>query len=335
MALILGIESTAHTLGFGLVDSEGNILGNVRDVYKNPSGGLIPAELSEHHVKNYPLLLSRLMKETGKTLKDIDIIAYSRGPGIGHALKIGLFIAMSLRQLLHKPVVGVNHCIAHLSIAELTTGLSDPVLLYASGANTQIIAYDDHKYRIFGETLDMGVGNFIDSFARETGIGFPGGPIIQKLASEYVEEKKNNNEKPELIDLPYVVKGMDLSFSGLFTNLVRKFNDGYDLKALAYSLQETAFAMLIEVTERAMAHLNRNTVSIGGGVGLNSRLQEMLKIMAEERGARAGIPLKSVLGDNGVMIAWQGWIEYSSRGEDKILDVYPYERTDDITVTWK
>lgn len=330
MVLILGIESTAHTLGFGLVDDKGNILGDVRDTYTNPSGGLIPAELSEHHVKNYGPLLSKLLKETGVKLKDIDLISYSKGPGIGHALKIGLFIALSLRKQLNKPTIGINHCISHLSIAELTTGLENPVLLYASGANTQIIAYDSDKYRIFGETLDMGVGNFIDSFAREVGIGFPGGPKIQKLAEEAIEKKEN-----ELIEAPYSVKGMDLSFSGLYSFLLKKYDEGVPLTTLAYTLQETAFAMLIEVTERAMAHLDRKTVSIGGGVGLNSRLKEMLKIMAEERDAKCEFPPARVLGDNGVMIAWQGWLEYNSRGEDKDLEILPYQRTDDVIVTWK
>ncbi len=324
MTLILGIESTAHTLGIGIVDSDGNILANAKDVYTTETGGLIPSELAEHHVKKYKEVLEKALNEAKIKLEAIDVIAYSRGPGIGHALRIGSFIAASLHKLLNKPVVGVNHCIAHLSIGELTTGLKNPVLLYASGANTQIIAYDDHKYRVFGETLDMGVGNFIDAFARYAGLGFPGGPKIQALA----ERGKN------YIHLPYVVKGMDVSFGGIYTFLINKLNQ-YSLEDLAYSLQETVFAMLVEVTERAMAHLNRNAVIVGGGVGLNKRLQEMLKIMAEERNAKAGIPRKDVLPDNGAMIAWQGWLEFNSRGEDKVIEIRPYERTDEVVVTWK
>ena len=197
-------------------------------------------------------------------------------------------------------------------------------MLYASGANTQVIAYDEKKYRIFGETLDIGVGNFIDSFARAAGLGFPGGPKIEELA------KKGK----KLIELPYSVKGMDVSFSGIYTFLVKKLNEE-KLEDLAYSLQEYVFSMLVEVTERAMAHLNRDSVILGGGVALNSRLQEMLRLMAEQRNAKFAVPRRDVLPDNGVMIAWQGWLEYSTRGEDKEIIIKPYERTDEVIVTWK
>ncbi|MEM2115693.1 MAG: KEOPS complex N(6)-L-threonylcarbamoyladenine synthase Kae1 [Candidatus Woesearchaeota archaeon] len=320
---ILGIESTAHTFGIGIVDSEGNILANEKDVYSSTTG-MIPSELSEHHVKVYESVLRRALEKANLSLKDIDLVAYSRGPGIGHALRIGCFVAQSIRELFNKPVVGVNHCIAHLTIGELTTGIKDPVLLYVSGANTQIIAYDEKKYRIFGETLDMGVGNFIDSFAREAGLGFPGGPKIEELA------KKGN----KFIQLPYSVKGMDVSFSGIYTYLIKKLNEE-KLEDLCYSLQEVVFAMLVEVTERAMAHLGREAVILGGGVALNSRLQEMVRIMAEQRNAKFAVPRRDVLPDNGVMIAWQGWLEYNSRGEDPEIIIRPYERTDDVIVTWK
>ncbi|MEM1988857.1 MAG: KEOPS complex N(6)-L-threonylcarbamoyladenine synthase Kae1 [Candidatus Woesearchaeota archaeon] len=322
--IILGIESTAHTLGIGIVDSDGNILANEKSVYTSEKSGMIPSELAEHHVKEYEKVITSALNKANLSIKDIDVIAYSRGPGIGHALKIGAFIAASIKEIYNKPVVGVNHCISHLTIGELTTGLKNPVLLYASGANTQVIAYDEKKYRIFGETLDIGVGNFIDSFARAAGLGFPGGPKIEELA------KKGK----KLIELPYSVKGMDVSFSGIYTFLVKKLNEE-KLEDLAYSLQEYVFSMLVEVTERAMAHLNRDSVILGGGVALNSRLQEMLRLMAEQRNAKFAVPRRDVLPDNGVMIAWQGWLEYSTRGEDKEIIIKPYERTDEVIVTWK
>ena len=227
-------------------------------------------------------------------------------------------------------MVGVNHCIAHLEIGSLLSKAKDPVLLYASGANTQIIAYDGGKYRIFGETLDQGIGNFLDAFARYMGMGFPGGPKIAALA----ENGKN------YIELPYVVKGMDVSFGGILTNLKQKFDSKkFSMEDLSYSAQETVFAMLTEVSERAMAHCEKNELVLGGGVACNTRLQKMAKIMCEERNARCFVPENQFLLDNGAMIAWLGILKYkSNKGKTEALnkiDIRPYERTDDVEVGWK
>ena len=229
---------------------------------------------------------------------------------------------------LKKPLVGVNHCIAHLEIGRMLSGFKDPVLLYASGANTQVIAYDGGKYRIFGETLDIGVGNFIDSFARFIGLGFPGGPKIEKLAS------KSKN----YIELPYTVKGMDVSFSGLLTNLKTKYNSKkYKIEDLAYSMQETVFAMLTEVSERAIAHCEKNELVLGGGVACNKRLQNMCSIMCKERDAKFFCPDNEFLVDNAAMIAWTGLLMYKADETVTVKNsgIRPYERTDDVNVTWR
>src|SRR3989344_7764554 len=174
---------------------------------------------------------------------------------------------------LKKPVIPVNHCVAHLEVGQ-TTNAKDPVMLYASGANTQVIAYVSGKYRVFGETLDIGVGNFIDNFARFSGIGFPGGPKIEKLAlgrtpQVYLEKSsKKIFTRGNLIELPYTIKGMDVAFSGILTNLKQKLDSNsprddtavpkYNLNDLAYSMQEHVFAMLVETAERALAHVGKN-----------------------------------------------------------------------------
>jgi glycoprotease/Kae1 family metallohydrolase len=230
--------------------------------------------------------------------------------------------------LLKKPLIGVNHCIAHLEVGSLCTEAKDPVLLYASGANTQVIAYDGGKYRIFGETLDIGVGNFLDSFARYVGLGFPGGPKIYELALK----------GKEFIELPYSVKGMDVSFGGLLTNLKQKFDSGkYKLEDLCYSLQETVFAMLLEVSERALAHCDKKELLLGGGVACNKRFQEMANIMCKEYGAKCFIPANEFLVDNAAMIAWTGILMHKAGIETKIEDsiIKPYERTDDVDVVWR
>jgi N6-L-threonylcarbamoyladenine synthase len=226
------------------------------------------------------------------------------------------------------PIVSVNHCIAHLEIGEIT-GAKNPVLLYASGANTQIISYESGKYRIFGETLDLGIGNFIDTFARYAGLGFPGGPKIEKLA-----EKSSG----ELIELPYSIKGMDVSFSGLQTKLKNLLDKGISINELSYSLQETVFAMLVEASERALAHTGKKELLLGGGVACNSRLQEMCRIMCEERGVKFFCPPKNLLVDNAGMIGYLGLKMYNVALFEKDfekVDISPRERTDEVDVVWK
>ncbi|MDK2849592.1 MAG: N6-L-threonylcarbamoyladenine synthase [Candidatus Woesearchaeota archaeon] len=317
----LGIESTAHTFGIGIVNEKKQVLANVRNSYSNPQGGMIPNELAEHHISVFKQVFKEALARASIKAKDIDIISFSQGPGIGHALRVGAVFARSLALLLDKPLIGVNHCIAHLEIGKMLTEAKDPVLLYVSGANTQIIAFESGKYRIFGETLDMGLGNFLDTFAREAGIGFPGGPVIDKLA------QKGSN----YIELPYVIKGMDISLGGILTNLKSKLNK-YPLEDLCYSLQETVFSMILEATERAMAHTGKNELLLGGGVACNRRLQEMARIMAEERNAKCYVLPNEFNVDNGAMIAWLGLVNYKKGNQLTIEEskIKPYWRTDEV-----
>ncbi len=323
--IALGIESTAHTFGVSILN-EKKILSNVKKSYVTDKGGIIPAKLAEHHVEVCDEVIKKSLKEAKINLDDIDLISFSQGPGLGHALRIGAIIARTLCLKTNKPIIGVNHCIAHLEIARLLTKAKDPVLLYASGANTQVIAYEGKKYRVFGETLDMGVGNFLDSFARYLELGFPGGPKIEQLA-------KNG----KYIELPYVVKGMDVSFGGILTNIKQKYNKGTKKEDLCYSVQETVFSMLLEVSERAMAHCDKQELVLGGGVACNSRLKEMAESMCKERGAECFIPENQYLVDNAAMIAWLGLVEYKAGIRMKIneTEIRPYERTDDIIVEWR
>jgi N6-L-threonylcarbamoyladenine synthase len=326
--ICLGIESTAHTFGCGIINEKAEILANVKDAYTTDQGGIHPTEAKEHHIKIKDEVVENALAEAGLTMADIDVISFSQGPGLPPCLVVGMQKAKQLAKDFKKPLVGINHCVAHLEIGKALTKAKDPVLLYVSGANTQVIAYDGGKYRIFGETLDNGVGNFLDGFARHLGLGFPGGPKISMLA----EKGK------KFIELPYVVKGMDISVGGIQTNLKQKYDSGkYSKEDLAYSCQETVFAMLVEVAERAMAHCEKDELLLGGGVACNSRLQEMCKIMCEERNAKFYCPPRPVLVDNGLMIAWQGLIQHKAGQTDNVdkIDIKPYERTDDIVVKWK
>jgi N6-L-threonylcarbamoyladenine synthase len=329
MAIILGVESTAHTFGVGIIKDK-KILANVRRSYTTEKGGIIPVEAAKHHRENKNEIYFEALQQTDINEDEIDAIAISQGPGLAPCLLEGMKFVKELADRLKKPIVPVNHCIAHLEIGRIT-GAKDPVMLYASGANTQIIAYASGKYRIFGETLDVGIGNFIDTFARYAGIGFPGGPVIDKLA----------RKGKKYIELPYKVKGMDVALSGILTNLKQKLESGnHDLNDLAYSLQETVFAMLVETSERALAHTGKKELLLGGGVACNSRLQEMCKTMCEERGAKFFCPNPPLLVDNAAMIAFLGeimfnsGIKFSGKAIEK-LDIQPRQRTDNVEVTWR
>ena len=325
--ICLGIESTAHTFGCGIIDDNGKIYANVADAYKTEKGGIHPSEARLHHENAKDNVVEDALNAANLKIENINLISFSQGPGLAPCLLVGMKKAKELAKQNNIPLIPVNHCIAHLEIGKLLTKAKDPVLLYASGANTQVIAYEGGKYRVFGETLDQGVGNFIDSFARYIGLGFPGGPKIEKLALN----GKN------YVELPYVVKGMDASFSGILTNLKQKYDSKkYSAEDLAFSLQETVFAMLVEASERAMAHCGKKELVLGGGVACNRKLQQMCKIMCEERNAKFFVPPSEVLVDNGIMIAWLGILQKKQSTKNyQNIDIKPYERTDDVIVAWR
>jgi N6-L-threonylcarbamoyladenine synthase/protein kinase Bud32 len=330
--LCLGIESTAHTFSVGIVDYNGNVKSLVNDIYKPEEGGLHPALVREQHLNNFSNIIKSSLSEADISIHDIDLIAFSQSPGLGPVLKIGAWVARLLSQFLKKPIVGVNHCIAHIEIGRLKCNIEDPLTLYVSGGNTIVSAYESERYQIFGETLDLAIGNMIDSFARDAGLQHPGGPKIEKLARE------SNN----YIQLPYVVKGMDLSFSGLYTAVrylleSEDFGMKYQLKDLAFSLQETAFAMLTEVTERALAHTDKKQVLLTGGVAANKRLQQMIEYISKEHNARFGVVPLKYAGDNGAMIAWTGILRYKTEGGHNLSDtiIRPKERMDQIHIPWR
>ena len=330
--LTLGIESTAHTWSVGIVDSSGKVLSLVNDMFIPEEGGIHPILVKEQHLNNFMGIIIKALDDASISIKEIDLIAFSNSPGLGQILKIGAHVARMLSQLLGIPLVAVNHCIAHIEIGRFLCKIEDPLTLYVSGGNTIVSAYESGRYQIFGETLDIPIGNLIDSFSRDVGIPHPGGPKVEVLA----------RESDNYLHLPYVVKGMDLSFSGLYSAAKRlieskNYEKKYTLNDVANSLQETAFAMLTEVTERALAHTGKNEVLLTGGVAANKRLQEMVKYISREHGARfEAVPLKYA-GDNGAMIAWTGMLRYNSIGGNTISEtkINPKERMDQITIPWR
>lgn len=322
----LGIESSAHTFGIGIVDEKCRIMANEKSSYvKKESVGIHPREAADYHYKNGIKVIENALEKAGLKINEVDLIAFSQGPGLGNCLKVGAVVARSLSLLHNKPLVGVNHCISHIEIGKKLTKAKDPVTCYASGANTQIIGLEKGRYRIYGETLDIGIGNFLDVFGREIGLGFPAGPVMDEM---YFNGKN-------FIELPYTVKGMDLAFSGLLT--AGKLKIGKEKKEnLVFSLMHNAFAMLTEVSERTLAHTGKKELLLTGGVASSKALRKMMEKMCKQRKAKLFVPPKEVCVDNGAQIGWLGLLMYKNGITTKLSDskIRPKERTDQIQVTW-
>ncbi len=329
--ICLGIEGTAHSIGVGIIEDQQstcNVLSNLIKIYRPEKGGIHPREAANHHATHIAELLKESIQKANVQSSEIDLVSFSCGPGLGPCLRTAATAARALSLSLEKPIIGVNHCVAHLEIGRGTMPeCNDPVLLYTSGANTQVIAFAEGRYRVFGETLDIGIGNCLDKFGRSQGMEFPCGPKIEQLA----------RKGTQYLELPYSIKGMDIAFSGLLTAAEQYATQKKHMEDICYSIQETTFAALTEVTERAMAHTEKYEVLLGGGVASNKRLQEMVKNMATERGARFFVPSKDLCIDNGAMIAWLGVLMHKSgvRMSLKESVIDQRFRTDMVEVTWR
>jgi len=330
----LGIESTAHTLSFGLVDPNGIPFPSCSDTVSPDEGGIHPRQAADHHKQVASVLFEKILTDNELSISDIGAVSYSQGPGLAPCLRVGAAIARGISSRLEIPLIGVNHCVAHIEIGRDQCGCVDPVLLYVSGGNTQVITRLEGRYRVLGETLDIGIGNMLDKFARTQGIPFPGGPVIEKLAAQWLGE--NPNPSMDGLELPYAVRGMDLAFSGVMTAAQRLLDSGKSLGSVCWSLQEHAFSACVEVAERAMAHTGKSELLLGGGVACNMRLRKMCELMAGERESISFAPPRMYCIDNGTMIAKLGYLEllngrittYSESAIDQYL------RTDQTPISW-
>ncbi|MFD1563358.1 bifunctional N(6)-L-threonylcarbamoyladenine synthase/serine/threonine protein kinase [Haloarchaeobius amylolyticus] len=344
---ILGIEGTAWAASAALFDAETDDVVIETDAYQPDSGGIHPREASEHMHDAIPEVVGRVLEHarethdgsaseppvdvderssSGQQAAPVDAVAFSRGPGLGPCLRVVGTAARALSQALEVPLVGVNHMVAHLEIGRHTSGFDSPVCLNASGANAHLLAYRNGRYRVLGETMDTGVGNSIDKFTRHVGWSHPGGPKVEEAAKD-----------GEYVDLPYVVKGMDFSFSGIMSAAKQRYDDGVPVEDVCYSLQENIFGMLTEVSERALSLTGSDELVLGGGVGHNARLREMLAEMCAQRGADFHAPEPRFLGDNAGMIAVLGAKMYAA-GDTLALEdsrVDPNFRPDQVPVTWR
>lgn len=348
--LALGLEGSANKLGAGVIkhteDGSSIVLSNVRHTYITPPGeGFQPRDTALHHRKWALEVINDCLLKANVSMHDLDCICYTKGPGMGAPLQSVALVARTLSLLFEKPLVGVNHCIGHIEMGREITGAKNPVVLYVSGGNTQVIAYSRQCYRIFGETLDIAVGNCLDRFARVINLSNDPSPGYN------IEQEARRGKR--LLPLPYATKGMDISLSGILTSAEaftydkryrpdgkQKSPEDEDVITpadLCFSLQETVFAMLVEITERAMAHIGSKEVLIVGGVGCNERLQEMMGIMARERNGEVFATDERFCIDNGIMIAQAGLLGFRMGQTTPLAKSTCTQRfrTDQVDVIWR
>jgi N6-L-threonylcarbamoyladenine synthase len=366
--LIIGIEGSANKISVGIVTTTGEIASNPRKTFITPPGtGFQPRFTAVHHSTHVIGIARQAVAEAatffghsradgcsvcagegGEKTCDQRVwasvvgIAFTGGPGMGAPLAVGAHVARVLSSLTGIPLLRVNHAIGHIEMGRLVTGARNPVTLYVSGGNTQVIAYAHGRYRIFGETIDSAIGNVLDRVARLLNLSNDPAPgyNIEQCAKRAINPE--TGEGP-LLDLPYVVKGMDVSFSGMLSTikgLVRTKlapRGTVTPEQVCYSLQEVAFAMLVEITERAMAHVGAADVLIVGGVGCNERLQEMVAIMCRERGGKVHAMDERYCIDNGAMIAWAGALAHGQGLHTPISRCTTTQRfrTDAVDATWR
>jgi N6-L-threonylcarbamoyladenine synthase len=343
--LALGCEGSANKLGIGVIHhipgQDPVILSNIRHTFVSPPGtGFLPKDTANHHRSYFAQIAKKALAQAGVKPSDLDCVCYTKGPGMGAPLTSVAIAARTLALMWGVPLVGVNHCVGHIEMGRAITGAQNPVVLYVSGGNSQVIAYAEQRYRIFGETLDIAVGNCLDRFARTLNISNDPAPgyNIEQLAKQGTQ----------LLDLPYAVKGMDCSFSGILASadlLAKEMRAGAKSDQgepitpadLCFSLQETVFAMLVEITERAMAHVGSSQVLIVGGVGCNERLQEMMAAMAAERGGSVYATDERFCIDNGIMIAHAGLLAYETGFRTPLEDSTCTQRfrTDEVHIKWR
>jgi N6-L-threonylcarbamoyladenine synthase/protein kinase Bud32 len=329
---VLGIEGTAWAASAALHDTATDETTIETDAYVPESGGIHPRDAAEHMREAVPAVVGTVL-DAARATRDgpadeppVDAVAFSRGPGLGPCLRIVGTAARTLAGTLDVPLVGVNHMVAHLEIGRHCSGFEAPVCLNASGANAHVLGYRNGRYRVLGETLDTGVGNAIDKFTRHLGWSHPGGPKVEEHA-----------KRGEYTDLPYVVKGMDFSFSGIMSAAKEAVDAGQPVEDVCFALQEHVFAMLTEVAERALSLTGSDELVLGGGVGQNARLREMLAEMCEARGADFFAPDPRFLRDNAGMIAVLGAKMARAGDTLDIADsaVDPDFRPDQVPVTWR
>jgi N6-L-threonylcarbamoyladenine synthase len=328
--ITLGIESSCDETSAAVVadgrEALSNIIASQIKVHQ-AFGGVVPELASRHHLDNINTVIDRALCEAGITLKDVDLIGVTHGPGLVGALLIGLATAKSIAYALKKPLVGVHHiqghvCANFIEHKELTPPF---IALIASGGHTTIADVSDYnRLEVLGRTRDDAAGEAFDKVARILGLGYPGGPLIDQAAREgdphAVEFKRVFLEKDSL----------DFSFSGIKTGVLNYLNtkkqkgEEVNVNDTAASFQLAVMEVMVAKTLMAAERMKKNRIVLAGGVAANSLLRKMLKEACEERGFELYYPSPVLCTDNAAMIACAAYYKYKEGMEDDFyLDAYP------------
>jgi N6-L-threonylcarbamoyladenine synthase len=323
----LGIESTAHTFGASVVTDRGQILSDPGDVYASaPGKGIHPREAAEHHSEVAAQVISASLRKAGIKPSEVTGVGVALGPGLGPCLRVGATVARSISAFFGIPFIGVNHAIGHIEIGTLTTGAKDPLVVLVSGGHTAIAAFSGGRWRIFGETEDITIGNLYDMFARAIDLPSPAGPQIEQLAGK----------SSKFLTLPYVVKGNDVSYSGLLTASLAKLRSGAALEDVCYSMQEVSCSMLAEAVERSLVYTGKREILLTGGVAANKTLKEKLEGVAELHDATCHVVNSAYTGDCGAQIAWTAMLALQAGSTTSIEAlVKPKWRLEDVDIPWR
>jgi len=318
--LVLGIETSCDETAAAVVADGTAVVSSVVssqvDIHAR-YGGVVPEIASRAHVELLVPVVAQALVEAGIEGPDLGAVAVSVGPGLAGALLVGISAAKAYAMAWDRPFVGVNHMEGHLYASFLEDpDLAPPlVVLLVSGGHTMLVAMDDHgSYRLLGTTVDDAVGEAFDKVARVMGLGYPGGPAIDRVAV---------GGDPTAIAFPRPMpQGFDFSLSGLKTAVIRYVRDHPDTPVadIAASFQAAAVDMLVDKSRRAVAEVGAKTLCIGGGVAANSLLRERILDLCITEGLRCFVPSRSMCTDNAAMIAAAAWWRYRSDGPTR-LDV--------------
>ena len=318
--LTLGIESSCDETSVSVVKNGREVLSNVINTQIDIHtiyGGVVPEIASRNHIANISAVTKEALKEANVTLDDIDVIAVTYGPGLVGALLVGLSYAKALSFATGKPLIGVNHLEGHIAANYITyPELKPPFLcMMMSGGNTQIVHVKDYTdFEVLGKTTDDAVGEAFDKVARVVGLGYPGGPKIDKLA----QEGEANIELPKAH-----TEGLNFSFSGIKTAVINLHHKDENINKadLCKSFEKTITEMLVQNVNKAIEQTGINTIVLAGGVAANSYIRsEFEKI----ENAKIYMPDLKLCTDNGAMIASAGYYNYlDGRYSDLTLNAYP------------
>ena len=311
---ILGIETSCDETAAAIVadghDVVASVISSQIDLHAR-YGGVVPELASRAHVELLAPAVAQVLVEAGLDGADLDAVAATIGPGLAGALLVGVSTAKALALVWDVPFIGVNHMEAHLYASFLEEPNLEPPLLVllVSGGHTMLVSMEAHgKYQLIGTTVDDAVGEAFDKVARFLGLGYPGGPAIDRLAAV---------GDPNAVPLPRPMPaGYDFSLSGLKTAVIRYVKAHPDVATadVAASFQRAVVDMLVDKTRRAAVEIGATALCLGGGVAANSELRERMLDLCTEEGLQAYLPSREMCTDNAAMVAAAAWWRYNSDG---------------------